>query len=116
MKNITFPAYCKFWKYDSGETQVEVVLTDEEAEKIIALGTQPDIYYNGFQSCEELKPLYDRIYSIAVDQMTEEMRDFGDLEEEYANNPSWKIDDLYPCGVNFPFEFEDVLCDDEDGL
>lgn len=116
MKTITFPAFCRFGKLDTGETQVEVVMTDEEAEKVIALGTQPDVYYKGFQSCEELKALYDRIYSIAVVQMTEEMRDFGDLEEEYASDPSWKIDDLYPCGVNFPFEFEDVFCDDEDGL
>jgi hypothetical protein len=46
--------------------------------------------------------------------MTEEMRDFGDLEEKYANDPNWKIDDLYPCGVNFPVEFEDMLVDDSD--
>ena len=112
MKTLTFPAYCTFGKGDSGETEVEVRLTDEEYELITILGTQPDIYYDGFDSCEELADLYDQIYSVAVDQMTQEMRDFGDpdiVEEIGANNPSWKIDDTYSCGVNFPFEFEDML-------
>lgn len=115
MKTITFPAYCRFGKGDSGETQVEVDLTDEEAERITTLGTQPDIYYKGFQNCEELKDLYDRIYTIAVNQMTEEVRDFATeefIKEEGADDPSWKIDDTYSCGVNFPFEFEDILCED----
>jgi hypothetical protein len=44
--------------------------------------------------------------------MTEEMKDFGDLDEKYASDPNWKVDDLYACGVNFPNEFEDML-DDE---
>jgi hypothetical protein len=112
MKNITFPAYCRFGKLNSGETWVDVELTDEEAERIITLGTQPDIYYKGFQSCEELKDLYDRIYTIAVDQMSEEMRDFGELDKRFASNHELKVDDLYACGVNFPFEFEDLLCEE----
>jgi hypothetical protein len=90
-----------------------VELTDEEAESLEKYGTQPDIYYNGFSLCKELEDLYKRLYNLAVDQMTEEMRDFGDLEEKYANDPNWKVDDLYPCGVNFPSEFEDMFVEDE---
>lgn len=112
MKEYTFTAYCTFGKGDSGESWIDVELTDEEAEKLIKFGTQPDIYYNGFSICKELEDLYQRIYALAVDQMTEEMRDFGDLEEKYANDPNWKVDDLYPCGVNFPTEFEDILEED----
>ncbi len=114
MKEYTFTAYCTFGKGDSGESWVDVKLSDEENEALIKYGTQPDIYYNGFSRCIELKDLYQRIYLIAVDQMTEEMRDFGDLEAKYANDPNWKVDDLYVCGVNFPMEFEKMLVDEEE--
>ena len=113
MKEITFIAYCTFGKGDSGETEVTVELTDEEYERVMTLGTDDDIYYKGFSSCKELKDIYDKVYTIAVNQMTEEMRDYGDLDEEYASDPNWKVDDLYACGVNFPFEFEELL--DEEG-
>lgn len=113
MKEFTFTAYCAYGKGDSGESWIDVELTDEEAEMLIKYGTQADTYYNGFYGCEELKELYDKIYALAVDQMTEELRDFGDLDDEYANNPNWKVDDTYHCGVNFPDEFEDMLVDEE---
>lgn len=113
MKEFTFTAYCTFGKGDSGESWIDVELTDEEAERLIKYGTQAEIYYNEFSRCEELKDIYDKIYTLAVNQMTEEMRDFGDLEDKYANNPNWKIDDLYHCGVCFPGEFEVMLVEED---
>jgi hypothetical protein len=112
MKEYTFTAYCTFGKGDSGESWIDVELTDEEAERLIKYGTQPDIYYNEFYRCKELQDLYNKIYDIAIKQMTEEIRDFGDLEEKYASDPNFKVDDLYPCGVNFPVEFEELLIED----
>jgi hypothetical protein len=44
--------------------------------------------------------------------MTEELKEFGDLDAKYASDPNWKVDDLYPCGVNFPSEFEDMLTEE----
>lgn len=108
MKKYTFTAYCTFGKGDSGETEIEVELTDEEAEMLVKFGTQPDIYYSGFYLCKELKDLYNKIYTLAVDQMTEEMNDFGD--EEHPDD--WRVDDTYACGVNFPREFEDMLVEE----
>ena len=113
MKEFTFTAYCRFGKGDSGETFLDVELTDEEAEELLHYGTQTEIYYNGFSHCEELKELYQKLYTLAVEQMTEEMKDYGDLEEEYVNNPNWRIDEIYPCGVMFPFEFEDMLTEED---
>lgn len=107
MKKYTFIAYCTFGRGDSGETEVEVELTDEEAERLLKFGTQTDVFYDGFSRCEELRDLYQRIYSIAVEQMTEETRDFGN--EALADDPNWQVDDTYACGVNFPREFEDML-------
>jgi hypothetical protein len=114
MKEYTFTAYCTFGKGDSGESWIDVELTDDEAESLEKYGTQPDIYYNGFCRCKELKDLYKKIYALAVDQMTEELRDFGDLEATYANDPNFKVDDLYPCGVNFPTKFEDLFPEEEE--
>lgn len=112
MQEFTFPAYCTFGSGDSGETFVDVELTEKEAKKLIKYGTNPDIYYDDFENCEELKDLYNKIYALAIEQMTDELRDFGDLDDEYANNPDWKVDDTYQCGVNFPDEFEDMLVDE----
>lgn len=114
MKEYNFPAGGKIGKWISGETEVTVELTDEEAERLEFYGTQTDIYYSGFGNCEELKELYNRIYNIAVDQMTEEMREYGteeEITELSADDPSWKIDDDYVCEVLFPWEFEDRLSD-----
>ena len=113
MKEYTFTAYCTFGKGDSGESWIDVELTDDEAERLEKYALQPEIYYNGFRECKELADLYDKIYNLAVNQMTEEMRDYGDLEDKYADDPNWKVDDLYHCGVNFPFEFEEHLVDEE---
>lgn len=115
MKEFTFTAYCTFGKGDSGETLVDIELTDKEAERLIKYGTQSDIYYNEFSKCEELKDLYQKIYDIAVNQITEELREGGDwIDEEDATNPEWRADDLYHCGVNFPSEFENLLIDEDD--
>jgi hypothetical protein len=113
MKEFTFTAWCTLGAGHSGETFVDVELTDKEARKLKKYGTQSDIYYDGFSECEQLKDLYQKIYNIAVEQMTDEMRDYGDLDEKKRNDPDWKVDDTYTCGVEFPDEFEDML-DEED--
>ena len=113
MKEYTFTAYCNYGKGDSGESWIDVELTDEEAEMLEKYATQPEIYYNEFYKCKELENLYKKIYILAVNQMTEELREFGDLEEKYASDPLWKVDALYSCGVNFPLEFEDRLLEEE---
>ena len=114
MKEFTFIAGCSYGKGDSGESYVDVELTDEEAELLIKYGTQADIYYDGFYKCKELKEIYNKVYKIAIEQMTEEVKDYADwLEEEKKNDDNWKIDDDYPCEVLFPFEFEVILVDED---
>ena len=113
MKEFTFIAYCTYGRGDSGETYVDVELTEKEAKKLIKYGTNPDIYYNDFENCEELKDIYDKVYAIAVEQMTDELRDYGGFAEEHIDDPNWKVDDTYHCGVNFPEEFEDMLDEEE---
>lgn len=111
MREFTFTAYCNFGKGDSGESWIDVELTDEEAARLVKYGAQTETYFKGFSECKELKDLYQKIYAIAVDQITDELRDLGGIEG--ANDPDWKANDTYPCGVNFPLEFEELLPDEE---
>ena len=115
MKEYTFGVWCSFGKGDSGETFIDVELSDEEAELLEHWGTQSEVFYDGFSRCEELSELYDKLYKIAVEQVTDELRDFGDwVDEEDKANPDWRADDLYSIGVNFPDEFEERLDDEEE--
>ena len=114
MKEFTFPAYCSFGKGDSGETWVDVELTDEEAERLIKYGTQSDVFYNGFEECEELKDLYNKIYKIAVEQITEELCDADWIDEEDRDDPDWQADELYSIGIDFPNEFEDMIEEEDE--
>lgn len=114
MKTFTFTAWCNYGPGDSGESWVDIELTDEEAERLVYFGTQPDIYYSDFSECQELSDIYQKVYAAAVDQMTAELRDIADwLDEKYVNDPNWKVDAIYACGVNFPEEFEEMLQDEE---
>lgn len=112
MKEFTFIACCDCG--GDGETYITVELTDEEAEKLVYYGTKYDVYYDGFNSCDELEELYSKVYKIAIDQITEELIDSGMLDEEDEEyDEDWRADDTYYCVVNFPAEFEDMLVDEE---
>lgn len=114
MKNFTFVAWCEFGKCDSGESYVDVELTDEEAERLIHYGTQSDVYYGGFSSCEELTDIYNKVYDAAIIQITDELIEFGLVDEDDEDySEDWQADETYSCGVNFPTEFEDMLVDEE---
>lgn len=110
MDEYTFPAWCRFGKLYCGETEVTVELTDEEAKMLERYGRQEDIYWDGFANCELLEELYKKVYAIAVEQMTEEIRCYGD--DDHASDPDWVVDDSYACGVEFPIEFEDMLIEE----
>ena len=111
MKTYTFPAWCSFGNGDSEYTEVDVDLTDEEAAALEQYGLQSDIFYNDFENCEELSDIYQKVYSLAVEQITAELCDSDWLDEEYANDPNWSADSIYTCGVDFPEDFEDNLID-----
>ena len=107
MKDFTFIAWCS---YGTEETEVEVSLSDKDARKLERYGRQPEIYADGFANCEDLEDIYNKVYAIAVEQMTEEIREYGD--EDHGDDPDWQVDNTYECGVEFPLEFEASLSDD----
>lgn len=112
MEEYTFPAWCRLGEVYLGETEVAVELTNKEAKMLEQYGRHPDIFGDGFANCEPLKDLYKKVYAIAVEQMTEAIRYFGD--DDHANDPEWVVDDSYACGVEFPSEFEDMLMVEEE--
>lgn len=108
MKDFTFIAWCS---YGTEETEIEVELSNKDAKKLERYGRQPDIYEDGFANCEALEDIYKKVYEIAVAQMTEEIREYGD--DDHLDDPDWRVDNTYECGVEFPLDFEDSFSDED---
>lgn len=117
MREFAFRAWCRSGKFCSGDTFVLVNLTDEEAERLLKYGTIPEIYYDGFSNCTELEDIYDRVYPIAVKQITEEMREWADEDDEEEaetmRNPNWSAEDSYDIGIGFPIELKKLFPKEE---
>ena len=115
MKEFTFPAWCKSGKFCSGGTIVEASLTEEEAERLVKFGTDPKVLYSyrGFYNCRTLNDIYDKVYEIAISQITDELKEWMDEEDEeeaeILNDPNWRADDLYEVGIEFPRDFEKMI-------
>jgi hypothetical protein len=102
MKEFTFPAWCQYGKGDVGESEITVDLNDEDAELLEKYASDPDVYYDGFDACLELSFLYDLIFKLADEQITEEIKSGEIWEFEEGETAS----DVYPIGIEFPLEFE----------
>ena len=103
MREFTFRAWCSV----GGDTYVCYELTDEEAERLIKFGTDPHVI--SFSRCGELADIYSKVYTAAVEQITEEMREWGSEDEdenEAMQDPAWSAETWYDIGVGFPLEFK----------
>lgn len=110
MKKYTFSATTDLG--GDGETFFDVELTDQESALLEEYGKKSSVFYDGFSVCRELKELYNRVYKIAVDILTEELRDYEEFEDD-EESEDWQADDTYSVEVLFPNEFEDMLLEDE---
>lgn len=106
MKEYTFIGWCS--EYD--ETEVVVDLSNKDAALLERYGKKASVYWDGFENCEELQRIYEKVYKIAVDQITDEIREYG--EDDHCEDENWRANNTYLCGVEFPREFEDELEDD----
>ena len=59
-----------------------------------------------------MKELYNRVYKIAVDILTEELREYEEFEDD-EESEDWQADDTYAVEVLFPSDFEDLLIEDD---
>ncbi len=112
MKTFDFPAWIRFGKLDGTDTFVTFELTDEEAERLIAVAHKGSYY--GLDECEEVSDIHAKVYSAAVEQITRELRESDWCKE--AQDESWRADELYDIGVNFPEELQDCEedCDQDE--
>ena len=102
MREFVFPAWCSYGKCDTGESEIVVNLDDATAELLVKYASDPDVYYDGFDSCLELSFLYDLVFKLADEQITEEIS-FGEIYEFKEGETASKV---YPIGIEFPLEFE----------
>lgn len=94
---MEFLAWCRFGRGDSGETYVEVALTDEEIDRMAAQNKEEGT----FEECEAVRDIYDRVYEAAVNQITEELREADKMGMAYLEEGQ-RADDVYAIGVNWP--------------
>ena len=102
MREFTFPAWCQYGKGDVGESEITINLDEKNAELLVRYASDPDVYYKGFDACLELSVLYDQIFNFADKQITEEIISGEIYEFEEGETAS----DVYPIGIEFPYEFE----------
>ena len=112
MKGFTFVAWCSYARGDYSDSYVYVELTNKEAERLIAYGTSPERY--DFKDCEELQDIYHKVYEVAVEQMSAEFSDNDYVDDIYKQTHRWRIDEHFPCWVDFPEEFESMITEDEE--
>lgn len=114
VKTYTFPAYISFGKFDNAETAVEVELNDEEASLLENCAAEDDYFH--LSECEKLSGLRSRIFELADEQLTHELR-FSDAElgtdyckyaEDEDEPEQWTASCTYIIVVNFPEELQDL--------
>lgn len=109
MKKYVFPVTVVFGKMDHGETELKMLLTDEEA-AMLEEAAKKD-YYKGIYEMLEGTELLHKIHAAAVDTVTKELL-WQDREEgttyclDAEDDPEWTADKCYPVSAHFPHELE----------
>lgn len=111
MANYHFGAWVSFGKGDSGETEFDLELTDEEFERMEALRKTPADEREEFRNCKALNDIYKKAYEAAVSLITFEQIEYAEYEpddwdEEVKGRP-WRADDTFPVTVTVPWQWED---------
>lgn len=99
MASVEFLAWCKFDRFSSGATYVDVELTWEEITRLAA----QDKDECSFAECEAVQDIYRKAYEKAVAQITQELREADDMGTAYLKEGQM-ADDVYPVSVDWPKE------------
>lgn len=94
-----FECWCNFGGGDSGDSYIEMEVTEEEYARLEAARKSG----KEFSKCEEVADLYDRAWDLAEEDATDNLRMADILEADE------RAGDLYSIGVCF-----ERLDDDED--
>lgn len=98
MRSVEFLAWCQFGRGDSAETCIFVELTEEEAQRLEE--QDKDI---PFAQCEDVKDIYEKAYTQAVEQITEELRESDAMGTAYLDEGQM-ADEVYHVEVQWTTE------------
>lgn len=90
---VTFDCWCNFGKGDSGESYVEVEITEEEYARL----KEAEDSGEEFCDCEAVADIYKKVYALAEADATADLRAAGILEDDE------EAGDVYYIGVNYPW-------------
>ena len=90
-----------------GATYFEVELTEEEAALLEKIGREAVSDGYEFNECEDLNDLYSKVYAVAVDVLTEELREYEEFDEDDEEADEWTADMTYSITIHFPDSFEE---------
>lgn len=100
---VTFDYWVSFGKGDSGDSYIEMEVTEEEYARLQEAQESGE----DFSMCESVEDLYERAYALAEKDATIDLREAGWLEEGKTAG------EVYSIEVCFPDE-DDEDEDDED--
>ena len=89
---VTFDCWCNFGKGNSGDSFVEVEITEEEYERL----REAEASGEDFDECEAVADIYERVYAIAEEEATEDLINADILED------GEEAGDMYYIGINYP--------------
>lgn len=110
MVKYQFGAWVSFGKGDSGETEFEIELTDEEFERMEALRNTPADDREEFRKCAALRDIYLKAYEVACVQITDEQIDYSEYDPDWGEAEKgrpWRVDDTFPVTVTVPWQWDD---------
>lgn len=110
MKKYHFGAWVSFGKGDSGETEFDLSLTEEEFTRMEDLRKTPVDEREEFCEAKSLQDIYEKAYEAAVVLITLEQIEYGDCDPswdvEQAGRP-WRVDDTFPVTVTVPWQWDE---------
>lgn len=105
-----FGAWVGFGKGDSGETEFDLELTNEEFERMETLRKTPADDREEFCHCVSLRDIYDKAYEAAVSLLTLEQIEYGEYEPDWDGDEEgrpWQVDDTFTVTVTVPWQWDD---------
>lgn len=92
---VTFNYSIIFGKGDGAESCVEMEITDEEYARLQKAQESGE----EFEDCELVEDIYERVYELADEDATQDLKDADELDEDCE-----KASKLYPIVIDYPEE------------
>ncbi len=89
---VTFDYSLSFGKGHSGESYIEIELTDEEYKRLQVAQESGE----EFMDCKLVKDIYDKVYELADEDATQDLVFEGILDKDRRASESYLIEVYYP--------------------